>query len=272
MLLFGLWGSKFAKKNGSISRMMTSTDAEGVEHDEESFATELVALRDGQVKCFLPNDIVGGVDEWELEVEYQGSSADLLGCAQVGHFPESFVAAHCCKDCWWHSQCWCAHATSATLPRKQQTHAPGCHGQDAGMRTPEEHSGNLQKLRSSTFTSKVKRADAYRAAGVGKLYAALDYIPGARPTDDLKHDVMHLFFCGISPKESFQMLEYFTTTGVFTWDDLNVSRKHLKVESGHTIPELARPNTDGKAKKSIGMAMTAADCMHWVVNRCAEPH
>lgn len=164
---------------------------------------------------------------------------------------------------------WCAHSNSAQPRRKQQVHLPGCRGADIVERNQEELDANISQLRATTFSSQVKRADALRSSGVGKLHCAMDYIPGARATIDLKHDIMHLFFCGISPKESFQMLEHFTSNKVFTWAELNASRKKVKVANGHAIPELVRPKTDGKTKKSIGMVMTAATCMHWMVNRCA---
>ena len=140
-----------------------------------TFASELAELRDGAVTCVLPDDINGGEIEWQLEVEYQGSSADALGHAQAGPWPESFSAQHCCKDCWWHSSCWCKHASATDHKRKQSTHADGCRGALV-IRTVSEHNDTLSRLRCTAFTSEARHADALRAAGLGKLHCTLDHI------------------------------------------------------------------------------------------------
>ena len=268
LFLFGIWASKFATKEGGMARMISGIDADGNDTEEFTYRHELELLRDGAVVVNLPDDKVGGLRSWELEVEYQGSSADLLGCGQMGHTPESYSARHPCKDCMWHSSCWCAHASDSDRPRKGRQHADGCLGSDIRLRTLEAHNATLARLRTTRFKTKAARAEDFKNAGISKLFCAVEKLPGANVVDDLKSDIMHLFFCGISPKESYQMLEHFTSTGVFTWDQLNESRKRVTVGYRHTIPELFRPKTDGKTKKSIGMVMTAASCMHWVVNRC----
>jgi hypothetical protein len=87
-ILLSVWGSKFAKKKGGITRMMAGVDKDGNEYTDHSFVRELALLRNGAVAIEIPDDQHGGTEVVELEVEYQGTCGDLLGLQMLSNLPE----------------------------------------------------------------------------------------------------------------------------------------------------------------------------------------
>ena len=109
ILLFGVYNVKWAKKKGGVLRMMCGVCQDGKADDADiNLRTDLLRLLAG-VPMSIPDDVHGGTMEIILEAHHLGFLADLLGAAGLSHFPESFCARHPCKDCWWHSSCWCSY-------------------------------------------------------------------------------------------------------------------------------------------------------------------
>ena len=164
ILLFGVYNVKWAKKHGGVMRMMCGVDANGKFDDADiNLRTELLRLQAG-VEMTIPDDVNGGTMPIILEAHHLGWLADLLGAAGISHFPESFCARHPCKDCMWHSSCWCSHVLpNSQEARAKRPHAEGCRGMGIVPRTSEDVLSKVHAIRSTTFTSKKARADAYRA-------------------------------------------------------------------------------------------------------------
>ena len=267
MLVVSISSSKFNKKNGGLERMIAGVDADGTRYNEISFCKELELLRDGGFSCEIPNDVDGGTETVELEVEYQGANADLLGLQQLSLLPDSFGATHPCKDCWFTPNCDCAHVVGDP----DTCHFACCRGQ--GERTLEEQRANAKRLKTTKFRTIALREDAARDMGLSatKGTAVVEHTPGAHPIEDLLLDIMHIFFCGITPKELYQMVVKMVKLGHTTWALINARRKSVQAESGCHLSELVLPNTDGKKKKSLKFVINAATCMYWTVNRFVAP-
>ena len=267
-LLLGLWNVKSAKKHGGPSRMISGIDPDtGDEYDEWTPACEL----DGTTVIEgveIPNDVSGGVMKIDVEIHFLFFRADALGAHALGPWTESFQAHHCCRDCWFHSKCPCAYLPRGSGELANVTHVASCRQQE--LRTAEESHNSLEALRRRVFRSKKARADAYRAAGVGKLYYPLMGYKSADLLTDLAADAMHIFLCGLTRHEAFLMLDDLIPACT-TWDAVNAQRKIINesLPKGHAIPLLERPRTDSKKKASISMNMNAAETMHFALNRCS---
>ena len=276
ILLFGIWNVKFAKKVGGVLRMLCGVSLDGTVHSETCLRTELLQLMRG-VEMDIPNDAVGGKERWIVEVHHTGWLADLLGAHGLGPWPESFQARHACRDCWWHTGCWCAHLPPGHRElRSKRPHAEGCRVEaqepelcpEPPPRSLEELQQDLQELRSTTFTTKKAAADAHRDKGIARVHCALEHL-GNNMSTDAAADISHLFLLGVSRHELFWMLEDMTqgTDAPFSYDELNVQRKRMNatLPSAHKISNLQRPTVDGKAKHQVNMNMTAAGthtCTH----------
>jgi len=220
----------------------------------------------------IPNDEFGGKESWIVEVHHTGWLADLLGAHGLGPWPESFQAQHPCRDCWWHSSCWCAHLPEGHKElRSKRPHAEGCRGKEV-PRSLQELKNDLQELRSTVFRTKKDAADAFCAKGVARVHCTLDHL-GNDMSTDAAADISHLFLLGVSRHEIFWMLEDMTKgkNAPFTYDQLNVERKKLNamLPSAHKVRLIERPNTDGKSMHQVNMNMTAAEVMHFALNSVA---
>lgn len=164
-------------------------------YDEACLRKDLEILRDG-VKMEIPNDVEGGTMTVIVEVGVLGWAADLLGAHGLGPWPESFSARHCCRDCWWHSSCWCAHVLPGSREAKsKRPHAEGCRGERV-LRTDTELQKDLNEGRARTFKSKKALTDFLRDKGISKMHCALLYLPDSRPSSDLGADIQHIFLLG----------------------------------------------------------------------------
>lgn len=250
--------------------MIGGVGPDGTVYDEISYRKELELLRDGAITVEIPDDINGGTETIELEVEYQGSDADLLGLQQLSRLPDSFTALHPCKDCWFTTGCDCAHAIEDPL-HKTPCEIEGCRG--CGARTLEEQQADLHRIDNTYFSSKAKREAACREAGVSatKTTSVIEQIPGAHPQEDLLYDIMHIFFCGITGRELYNMACKMVKAGYTTWADIDAMRKRVVAQSGCKLAALVLPKTDNKKKKSLAFVMNGATCMYWTVNRCLPP-
>ena len=77
--------------------------------------------------------------------------------AGIGNYPECFQAQHPCKDCWWHSKCFCAHLPAGSCEnRRKGAHAAGC--KSCAPRTDAELEQQLSVMRGSAFSSLSKTA------------------------------------------------------------------------------------------------------------------
>ena len=202
LLLFGIYNVKWAKAHGGVLRMVCGVNEDGSADDADiNMRTDLLRLLAG-VPMSIPDDVNGGMMPIVLEVHHVGWLADLLGAGGLSHFPESFGARHPCKDCWWHSSCWCAHVLpDSQEARSKRAHAEGCRGVAIVPRTSEEVLAKVEAIRSTTFASKQARSDAMRNAGVGKVRCVLEHQPGAKIDEDLSSDIMHQFLQGLTRHE-----------------------------------------------------------------------
>ena len=189
--LVALYNTKFAKKHGGVVRMLTGVSDDGTRHFERakdgSVRPENTLAYDHErgiegVPIELPNDETGGTKRWVLEMHSLGWTADLLGAGGLGPFPEGFTARHPCRDCWWHTGCWCAYARAEEL-QKRKEHELGCRWGEGGQechpcRTAAELDANQATLRSVTFKTKVAREEALRMYGVNTLYHVVGEIKG----------------------------------------------------------------------------------------------
>ena len=288
LLLLGLYNVKHAKRAGGVCRMLAGVHQEtGEKYDEFSFARELDQLRVGH-PIEIPDDVNGGTMTVLLEVHFIGLCADLLGAAGCGPWTECFRAQHPCLDCWWHSSCFCAYlpANSSEARRKGAHHAD-C--KRLAPRTDEETLRIISTIKDTQFSSKAARATAMRQGGVYKLHSALQYIAGARLSEDARKDIMHLLLRGITAHELLWIIDAFVKVrcnvrcntrcnssnntcclkqdGEFTWDELNDMRKKLTLLKGHKIPELYAPKSDGKAMSSKSICLNGSGVLHTAVNR-----
>jgi hypothetical protein len=252
-LLLGVYNVNAAKTRGGICRMLAGTDSvTGQRFDEFSFAREINELTKG-VEVEIPDDIRGGTMKIELEVHVLLFEADLLGAHGLSHLPESFKAQHPCQDCWWNQ----------SKPRSGAT----CN--HFGARTLEQHVANLKELRTTVFTSKKAKADAFRDKGVSKLYCVIEALLGGHPLEDIAPDIMHLFMCGITRHEGYWVLADLIGCGAFTWDQLNAQRKvvNSSLPKGHAVSHLEKPRTENKKKPAQTLLLNGAEVMHYAVNR-----
>ena len=273
LLLFGIWNTKFAKKtNGGILRMLCGMNEDGDRVSEVCMRTELEMLRRG-VEMDIPNDITGGKDNVIVEAHITGWLADLLGVHTLGPWPESFKAQHCCRDCWWSTGCWCSHLPPGDreFASKNRPHTNGCRGvsdPDDMLRLPEELEQDIQMLKTTKFRTKQLAKDARRDKGIAKLRHTLGDL--RNKTSDAAADVSHLLLLGCSRHEIFWMLEDMTKgkDPVFTYEQLNEQRKGMNpcLPASHKIRSIERPRTDGKAKHTVNMNMSAAEVMHFAMN------
>ena len=103
--------------------MISGIGPDGEEFDEISLRSELLRLREG-VEMEIPNDATGGMETWVVEIHLLGWLADLLVAHGLGPWPESFQERHACRDCWWHSGCWCAYLPKGSMEaRAKRPHA-----------------------------------------------------------------------------------------------------------------------------------------------------
>ena len=280
ILLFGLFNVKWAKSHGGILRLLAGVNKDGTTVAETCLRTELESLAAG-VPMEIPSK-QGGTEEVIVECHLTGWLADLLGAHGLGPWPESFQARHACRDCWWHTGCWCSELPPESSELKsKRDHAQGCGREVNGgikERSLQELLANLHKLRHTPFRTKVMLTDMQRDCGVSKLYCVLESVGNDMSTDAVA-DLQHLFLLGITRHEIFWMLENFTSirdgrrliAAAFTWEDLNVERKKVNatIPTGHKIPYLQRPNTENKVKAAVNMNMTAAEVMHFALNSVA---
>ena len=272
ILLYGIWNTKFAKKVGGVLRMLCGVSLDGTVHNEVCLRTELEELQRG-VEMDIPNDALGGKERWIVEVHHTGWLADLLGAHGLGPWPESFQARHPCRDCWWHSGCWCArYPPQHRELRSKRAHAEGCRGADVPIRSLEELQRDLQELRSTTYQTKKAKASAYRDKGIARLHCTLEHL-GNNMSTDASADISHLFLLGVSRHEAFWMLEDMTqgSDAQFSYDELNEQRKEMNktLPSAHRMSSFERPKVEGKARQSVNMNMTAAEVMHFAMNSVA---
>ena len=156
ILLLGIFAVRWAKSRGGVLRMISGIGPDGEEFDEISLRSELLRLREG-VEMEIPNDATGGMETWVVEIHLLGWLADLLGAHGLGPWPESFQARHACRDCWWHSGCWCAYLPKGSMEaRAKRPHADGCRNhsprglQVSYFSTPPLHPTSSPPLPTST--------------------------------------------------------------------------------------------------------------------------
>ena len=280
-LLLGIYQCDFAKKNGGVARMLAGIGPDGTQYDEVCLRTELEQLKEG-IPVDIPDDINGGTMSIILEVHLLGWLADLLGAGGLGPYPESFSATHPCRDCWWHTSCWCAHVAFGSLDvHRKEPHAPGCRMTGEVLacepcveRDEGEMLSLMSSLRAGSYSTKAQLADAMRCRGVNKLRSAIEYLPGSKVTEDVLADIMHLFFTGPTPQEAYHILEHLTkVVDGLTWDKYATARKAFneRLPKAHQLPGIVRPVTDGKAKTSLAMVWTADEAMRFAANGCVLP-
>tara|TARA_B110000046_G_scaffold178183_1_gene205809 strand:- start:472 stop:816 length:345 start_codon:yes stop_codon:yes gene_type:complete len=110
-----------------------------------------------------------------------------------------------------------------------------------------------------------------RDHGISKKYCVMESMADSNMETDAAADAQHLFLLGITRHEEFWLLEdLITTARAFSWEDLNERAQSLNqsLPKGHRLPHLERPTTEGKAKASVNMNLTAAEVMHFAMNRC----
>ena len=110
-----------------------------------------------------------------------------------------------------------------------------------------------------------------RDMGISKQHCVLEHMPDGEMDNDASADVAHLFLLGVTRHELFWMLDDLISSGVFSWDDLNgeVAKMNGTLPKEHKLPPLEKPTTEGKAKASVNMNLSAAEVMHVAMNRCA---
>ena len=189
------------------------------------------------------DDINGGVKDVIVEVHWLGWRCDLLGRAGVGPYPECFKAKHSCADCWWDTTCSCAYVPRPLLSSATET-AEHCDKERCRCHAPrsaEEHCTIIESLRAKKWTSKKTRAEDFRDAGVARLYCVMDFMPNGDVTTDLPLDTSHLFFMGTTRQEFYWTVDDLISSGTFTWDDLNKSRKTINESLLGWQPSLTLP-------------------------------
>ena len=103
-----------------------------------------------------------------IEVHGLGWLADLLGAHELGPWPASFQARHSCRDCWWHTTCWCAKlAPGARELNAKRAHATGCRSRVC--RTREELQRD-QAFIGGPFRTKQLRTEAMRDRGISRQH------------------------------------------------------------------------------------------------------
>lgn len=267
LLVLGLYNVKFAKVNGGVCRMICGVGPEGEVYDEECLRAELEVLRNG-VEMEIPDDTHGGKETVIVEFHLLGWLADLLGAHGLGPWPESFSSArHCCRDCWWHSGCWCAHIPPGSRDaRSKRPHAEGCrHGEP---RLLAELQQDMSLVRSFSGAKTRKKQLATEKGIAGADHCVLEHLAGSNMETDACADLAHILLLGVTRSEIFLILDDLIPS-CLSWDELNEARKamNLSLPKGHRIPHLERPTTDGKRKSAVNMNLTAAEVMHFTVNR-----
>ena len=131
------------------------------------------------------------------------------------------------------------------------------------LRRPDLHRPRLRPIQALT--------DAMRDMGISKQHCVLEHMPDGEMDNDASADVAHLFLLGVTRHELFWMLDDLISSGVFSWDDLNaeVAKMNGTLPKEHKLPPLEKPTTEGKAKASVNMNLSAAEVMHVAMNRCA---
>ena len=272
LLLFGIYNVKWAKAHGGVLRMLCGVDENGgADDNDRNLRTDLQRLLAG-VPMSIPDDVNGGVMQIILEVHHVGWLADLLGAGGLSYFPESFSARHPCKDCWWHSSCWCAHVLpDSQEARAKRPHAAGCRGVANVPRTHDEMLAKVRTLRETKFSSKQARSDAMRDAGVSKLRCVLEHLAGAKIDEDLSADIMHQFLQGLTRHEAYWSLcDVEDCFSGKSWDVLNEARKNIDLPKGQRIPNLEKPRKDGKAFQAMSLCLSAAETMRYAVYRSCQ--
>jgi hypothetical protein len=270
LLLCGLFNVKRCKEFGGILRMIAGVGPDGTKYDEVCMRTDLERLAAG-VEMYIPDDKTGGKLCVIVELHLVGWLADLLGAHGLGPWPESFQARHACRDCWWHSTCWCAYVVEGTQEAKRKSaHAEGC--RQRRDRTKDELETDIKYIRTTPFTTKKAYAEACRDRGVSKQYCTLEHLPDTDMSTDAAADTAHLFFLGITRHEIFWMLDdLIRVAKCFTWDELNEQARNVPVMKGHRLPHMERPTTvvGGKGLSSTNMTMTGVEVIHFMMQRCA---
>ena len=283
LLLGGLYQVAFAKQNGGVTRMVAGVGPDGTIYDELCLRKEIEEMTKGRVVT-IPDDANGGTEEIVLEIHMLGWLCDLLGAGGLGPYPESFSATHPCRDCWWHTGCWCAHVPpgSRDARRKGRAHAPGClmatcqECDDYVARGEDEMRTMLADVQQTTFTSQAAMKQAFRERGINKKYCAIEFISGSKLTEDIGADVMHLLYTGPTPQEAYHLCTHIVKSKAndLTWEKLERERKlfNTQLPAGHKLPEFRLPRTDSKSLKALGMVWTAEESMRFAANRCASRH
>ena len=241
VLVLGLYNVKFAKTRGGPCRLIAGVGPDGTVYNEECLRAELAVLRNG-VEMEIPNDTIGGKETVIVEFHALGWLADLLGAHGLGPWPESFSSArHCCRDCWWHSSCWCAHVPPGSREAKsKRQHAEGCRHGEPRLLAELQRDMSLVRSFSGAKTNRQKLASEKGIAGADQC--VLENLADANMETDACADVAHIFLLGITRNEAFLMLDDLIPS-CFSWDELDVARKamNLALPKGHRLRHLERP-------------------------------
>jgi hypothetical protein len=280
LVLGGLYQVLYAKQNGSVLRMVSGVGEDGTIYDEMCLRRELDEMAKGAVVT-IPDDVNGGTMEISLQIHLIGWLCDLLGAGGLGPYPESFSATHPCRDCWWHTGCWCAHVPPGgrEARRKGRPHAAGCLMQECQEcddfipRGEHEMRSLVSQVQEREFTSKTTMKDAFRERGINKRFCAIEFLAGSKLTEDINADLMHLLYTGPTPQEAYHVCNHLVKSKAndLTWETLERDRKLFNVDlpAGHKLPEFRRPRTDGKAANALAMVWTAEEAMRFAANGCA---
>jgi hypothetical protein len=194
-----------------MARVVCAVDADGVQHDEPCFASDMREL-DAGVDMTIPNDRNGGTMKIKLFCWALTSAADFLALQSLRPYFESPSAHMFCGDC------------------DFDTRSPVANRPFSFVRKPAPHSGTAKAPHPPCFTLRTldqlrsqlqeasKSADpqgCLKKHGLKRVHFAWDpvYIPHTNPCT-APRDALHLFPDGLLRSECAWLLYIFFKLGL----------------------------------------------------------
>jgi hypothetical protein len=264
LLLLMLYSSKYAKKHGGLSRMLTGIAKDGTVHrDGLNLSLEVDLGKSTGTMIELPSDSDDQVEPelWNLRFSIIMISLDWLATGDFGPFAASVSARYPCFKCMFTTKCACAYqprAVAATM-----THAPECRGC-----APRTHEGVMDAVRELRALSATEAKKQMTELGVYSLYFASEHILNDVVVDTTV-DIMHAFYCGLA-RYMLSWLTDILCPDDFTFEALNGRKNDHRFKLGVRVPDLERAkSSSGKPRGSCTIKLSAAATMAFSLARYA---
>ena len=261
ILLLAVYNSRYAKKNGGLSRMLTGIGSDGKEYnDGVTFAAEL-ALGTESPYIEFPNDADPRAPprRVRLRLFLLLISLDWLASGDFGPFAGSVSARYPCGKCMWTANCPCAHLSANDPRRKKLKHSTHCRAS-----APRTHDSVLVEMRKLQPLSLTARKSMSTTTGIFSSYCASEHLLRDMVKDSTI-DIMHVFLCGWT-RYLFSFVTDSLIPSEFSWDDLNKNKRAYSWKRNVRVPDLEYSLGSTRGSKSIHL--NAGEMMHFALARC----